>query len=117
VAPFGTIDTPTPGATASGKAYVNFGWALTPQPNIIALDGSTITVFIDNIAVGHPVYDNYRVDVSTLFPGLQNSGGPVGYFMVDTTTLANGIHTISWVAKDSAGHASGLGSRYFTVQN
>ena len=34
-----------------------------------------------------------------------------------TTTLANGVHTIAWGVVDSAGHASGVGSRYFTVAN
>src|SRR5216683_453293 len=46
-APFGTIDTPAEGDTASGTSYVNFGWALTPQPNIIPTDGSTIWVYLD----------------------------------------------------------------------
>jgi hypothetical protein len=96
---------------------VNFGWALTPQPNIIPTDGSTITVFIDNLPVGHPTYNQPRSDIETLFPGYQNTDGAVGYFYIDTTTLANGVHTISWVAKDSAGNAQGLGSRYFTVEN
>jgi hypothetical protein len=117
VAPFGTIDTPAQGQTISGTYFVNFGWALTPQPNSIPTDGSTITVFIDNVAVGHPVYDQPRSDISTLFPGLANSGGAVGYYIFDTTTLLNGLHTISWVAKDSANRATGLGSRYFIVQN
>ena len=44
VKPFGAIDTPGQGGTASGSSYVNFGWALTPQPNTIPIDGSTITV-------------------------------------------------------------------------
>ena len=29
--PFGTIDTPAPGATISGSGYVNVGWVLTPN--------------------------------------------------------------------------------------
>ena len=115
--PFGTIDTPTQGGTASGTAFVNFGWVVTPQPDIIPIDGSTIWVYIDNVAVGHPVYNNYRIDIATLFPGLQNSQGAVGYYYIDTTQLKNGLHTISWVATDSAGNAAGLGSRYFNVQN
>lgn len=117
VVPFGTIDTPTEGGTASGTAFVNFGWALTPQPNLIPFDGSTITVYIDNAAVGHPVYNIFRADIAQLFPGYQNSMGAIGYFYIDTTKLTNGLHTIAWVATDSAGHSSGLGSRYFTVQN
>jgi hypothetical protein len=67
--------------------------------------------------VGHPVYNNYRADIATLFPGLQNSNGAVGYYYIDTTQLSNGLHTIAWVATDSAGNAQGLGSRYFLVQN
>jgi hypothetical protein len=116
VLPFGTIDTPTQGGMVSGT-IVNFGWALTPQPNIIPVDGSTLWVFIDNVPVGHPVYNNYRLDIATLFPGLRNSGGAVGYYYIDTTKFSNGLHTISWSARDSAGNAQGLGSRYFNVQN
>jgi hypothetical protein len=118
VLPFGTIDTPTQGGTASGTAFVNFGWALTPvKTNIIPIDGSTIWVFIDGVRMGHPVYNNYRVDIATLFPGLQNSDGAVGYFYLDTTKLTNGVHTIAWSVTDSAGNDQGIGSRYFTVQN
>lgn len=118
VLPFGAIDTPAQGGTASGSAFVNFGWAVTPNPaNIIPIDGSTIWVVIDKVRVGHPVYNNYRVDIATLFPGLQNSNGAVGYYVIDTTTLANGVHSIAWGVTDSAGNATGIGSRFFTVQN
>ena len=37
--PFGAIDTPEQGGLASGSAYVNFGWALTPLPKMIPTDG------------------------------------------------------------------------------
>jgi hypothetical protein len=116
VKPFGTIDTPMQGETVSGT-IVNFGWALTPQPNTIPTDGSTITVYVDSVPRGHPVYNNFRSDVAALFPGLNNSNGAVGYFMLDTRTLTNGVHTIEWVARDNAGNAQGMGSRYFTVKN
>jgi hypothetical protein len=115
--PFGTIDTPTQGGMASGTAFVNFGWAVTPLPSSIPTDGSTIGVYIDNVLVGHPVYNNYRMDIATLFPGLANSAGAVGYYLIDTTQFTNGLHTISWTVTDSAGHASGLGSRFFNIQN
>ena len=52
-----------------------------------------------------------------MFPGLQNSGGPVGYFDLDTTTLSNGVHTISWGVRDSLGNRDGIGSRFFQVFN
>jgi hypothetical protein len=40
--------------TISGTDYVNFGWVVTPQPNIVPIDGSTIAIHIDGVAVGHP---------------------------------------------------------------
>jgi hypothetical protein len=114
--PFGTIDTPQQGQTVRG-IITNFGWALTPQPNDIPFDGSTIDVYVDGAVRGHPTYNNFRSDIATLFPGHANSNGAVGYFSLDTTTLADGVHTIAWVARDNAGNASGIGSRYFTVSN
>jgi hypothetical protein len=115
--PFGTIDTPAQGGTISGIDYVNFGWALTPQPGIIPKDGSTITVVIDGVPVGRPTYDQFRSDVATLFPGYANSGGAVGFFHINPSTLANGVHTISWNVYDNLERAEGLGSRYFNVLN
>jgi hypothetical protein len=115
--PFGSIDTPDQGGTVSGTSYVNFGWVLAPSPNSIPTDGSTINVFIDGVPIGHPVYNNPRSDIATLFPGRANSGGPVGYLQFDTTQLANGVHTIAWGVSDNAGNAEGIGSRYFTVLN
>jgi hypothetical protein len=41
--------------------------------------------------------------------------GLVGFYTIDTTTLTNGLHSIFWVATDSANHGNGLGSRYFMV--
>jgi len=115
--PFGTIDTPTQGGTVSGTDYVNFGWALTPQPAMIPIDGSTITVVIDGVAAGHPTYNQFRSDIANLFPGYLNSGGAIGFFHINTSTLANGVHTISWNAFDNLRHGEGLGSRYFNVLN
>jgi uncharacterized repeat protein (TIGR01451 family) len=115
--PFGTLDTPTQGGTVSGTDYVNFGWALTPQPAMIPTDGSTMTVVLDGQLAAHPTYNNFRSDIATLFPGYANSMAAVGFFHLNTTTLANGVHTISWNVFDSAGHGEGLGSRYFNVLN
>ena len=114
--PFGTIDTPGQGATVSGLV-TNFGWALTPQPKAIPLDGSTIDVYIDGNPVGIPSYNDYRVDIATLFPNFANSNGAVGFFQFDSSALTNGLHTISWVVRDDAGATQGVGSRFFRVQN
>jgi hypothetical protein len=116
--PFGTIDTPGAGATISGNQYLNFGWALTPGASFtIPKDGSTITVMVDGAPVGHPTYNQFRSDIATTFPNYNNSQGAVGFFYLDTTRLANGLHTISWVVYDDHNRGDGIGSRYFTVMN
>jgi hypothetical protein len=114
--PFGTIDTPAQGQTVSGT-IVNFGWALTPQPASIPSDGSTISVFIDGVNVGRPSYGHPRSDIATLFPDYANANGAIGHLTIDTTAYADGLHTISWLVTDNLGRASGLGSRYFSIQN
>ncbi len=118
--PFGAIDTPTQGGTASGASFVNFGWALTPQPKLIPIDGSTITVLVDGTPLGTVDYNHERPDIEALFPGFQNTAGAngaVGFRVIDTTTLNNGMHTISWTVVDSQGAIEGIGSRFFTVSN
>jgi hypothetical protein len=117
VKPFGTIDTPGQGGEASGKNYLIWGWVLTPSPNYIPYDGSTIEIYIDGVSVGHPAYNIYRSDIASLFTGYMNSNGAVGYFYLDTTGYSNGLHTIQWVATDSAGNSDGIGSRYFIINN
>jgi hypothetical protein len=117
VKPFGAIDAPTQGATASGCSYINWGWALTPQPKYIPTDGSTINVYVDGVNQGHPYYNNYRQDIAQLFPGYANSDGAVGYFYFDTTGYADGVHTIYWTATDNEGRTDGIGSRYFSIDN
>jgi hypothetical protein len=115
--PFGAIDTPTQGGSASGSSFINWGWVLTPQPDHIPTDGSTINVYVDGVNLGHPYYNIYRSDIATLFPGCVNSIGAAGYFYLDTTAYTNGVHTIQWTARDSGGDTDGIGSRYFSISN
>jgi len=117
VKPFGALDTPTQGGIASGSSFVNWGWVLTPLPNRISIDGSTIKVWVDGVSLGNPVYNLYREDIASLFPGYLNSSGAGGYFYLDTTPYANGVHTLQWTATDDAGNTDGIGSRYFAIQN
>lgn len=117
VKPFGAIDTPTQGGNATGSNFINWGWVLTPQPNSIPTDGSTINVWVDGINLGHPTYNINRSDIAQLFPGYNNTDGAAGYFSLDTTVHTNGVHTIQWTATDSGGNTDGIGSRYFTIQN
>ncbi len=117
VKPFGAIDTPTQGGTAAGSGFINWGWVLTPLPNTIPTDGSTINAWVDGVNLGHPTYNIYRSDIAQFFPGYNNSSGAAGYFILDTTAYANGVHTIQWTATNNAGNTDGIGSRYFTIRN
>ena len=121
--PFGTIDTPPQGATISGAVYVNFGWMLTPLPKTMPKDGSSITAYIDGVALGNVNYNHFRSDIASVFPGLNNTGdatsgeGAIGFRVIDTTQFADGVHTIGWVGYDDGGIAEGVGSRYFSILN
>ena len=115
--PFGAIDTPAQGGLVSGNPYINFGWVLTPPPGLVKRDGSTIRLWIDGVAAGHPAYNNYRADVHDDFPEYLNADGAVGYSLLDTTAYDNGLHTIAWSATDSLGREGGMGSRFFWVNN
>ena len=117
VKPFGTIDAPLQGGTASGAAFSNWAWVLTPMPNAIPTDGSTIKAWVDGVEVGSPTYNLYRSDIATLFPGYANSDGAVGVFYLDTTAYSDGVHTLQWSVVDNAGNSDGIGSRYFSIQN
>jgi hypothetical protein len=115
--PFGTIDTPGQGETISGSSYVNFGWALTQNPKYIPIDFPALMVYVDGAPIGPPSYGYPRSDIATFFPGLANSNAAVGYKIIDTTKLSNGLHTIGWTATDNLGNIEGLGSRFFRVAN
>jgi len=118
-APFGAIDTPGQGDVVGGVVQ-NFGWVLSPGPRFSdPPDGGVVTVFVDGAPVGSPGGWTSRDDLSGLFdvskyPGVDSA---LSVFPLDTTPLANGVHTIAWAVTDNLGTTSGVGSRYFTVSN
>ncbi len=113
--PFGAIDIPASGGTASGSNYRVIGWALTPPPNKILSDG--VHLIIDGVDLGEATYDIFRQDVYDLFPGYENRSGALAYYDFNTTGYDNGMHTIQFAAADNAGNTDGIGSRYFNIYN
>jgi hypothetical protein len=118
--PFGTIDAPAPGETVSGY-YVNAGWVLSRTNRADGLHGGVVIVYVDGVAVGNASGFSARPDIAALFPqtpttypGVQNAAAAFG---LDTTLLANGVHSIAWVVQDDHGIAQGIGSRFFRVFN
>jgi hypothetical protein len=114
VKPFGGIDTPTYGQTVSGSFW-NFGWALTPGTCTI-LNGN-VFMGIDSQPLVAVNYGDLRTDVQGFFPGFTNAGGASGAYYLDTTSLADGPHTIGWYVVDNCLNADGIGSRVFNVAN
>ncbi len=118
VSPFGAIDFPAQGGDASGSEYTNMGWVLTPPPNTIPTDGSTITLWVDSIPLKNSArYNQSRPDVAALFPGYNNSAAAGANFYLDTTLYGNGVHSIAWTVSDNRGNSAGVGSRFFTILN
>jgi hypothetical protein len=118
--PFGAIDTPAPGETVSGSIYTSFGWVLSRTPKRADVPGGgNVSVLIDGVVVGTPSGWAARSDLTSLFPAAQYPGvnSALAAFAFDTTSLANGMHTIAWVVTDNEGSTSGVGSRYFRVFN
>jgi|GEM_PF-3181786 len=117
VKPFGNLDSPGAGEVISGEMFPVSGWALTPQPNAIPTDGSTMTLYLDGVEIGMPIYNQYREYIATLLPGYNNSDGAGFEFTIDTRQYADGIHTIQAIVMDNAGNTEGIGSRYFKIDN
>ena len=96
--PTANIDQPTDAATISGTVNVQ-GWAID---NALTVEGaiSSVHVLVDGVDVGTAM-PYQRMDVCAAYPG--RVGCPnVGYqYSLDTTTLTNKAHTISFRATDS----------------
>jgi alpha-tubulin suppressor-like RCC1 family protein len=119
IKPFGAIDTPGQGALVSGVIN-NFGWVLAPGTRRAdPPGGGSVTVMIDGAAVGSPGGWTSRPDLTSVFGsgGYAGLNTAAGVFSIDTTTLTDGLHTISWTVTDNLGSTNGVGSRFFWVLN
>jgi hypothetical protein len=119
VVPFGALDTPGQGETIRGSQYPVFGWVLVRGPALAHPPYGTVTMVIDGVAMGSPGGWTSRPDLTGVFPAATYAGvtKALGVAALDTTTLANGIHTISWVVTADNGKAAAIGSRFFIVDN
>lgn len=102
------IDQPSAGSTFSGPASF-YGWALDNNSAV-----TSVAVAVDGVAYGSATYGTVRPDVCAAFvgrPGCPNVGWS---YLLDTTRLSNGTHTLD-VTAYSTTHATL--SRQFTVSN
>lgn len=114
--PFGALDTPGYGATATGQFW-NFGWALTPNNGSCNVAGGKIQVSVDSGPLLPVSYGAGRSDIAAAFPTFADAQTAGGAFFLDSTTLTNGLHAIGWLVTDGCGRQDGIGSRFFTVFN
>jgi hypothetical protein len=84
---------------------------------MVPIDGSTVWLWINGVQVGHPTYNNYRSDIHDAYPTYLNADGAVGFYYINTTAYADGMHTIGWSATDDHAQEEGMGSRFFWVFN
>jgi hypothetical protein len=90
------------------------GTVLGPVPGGVFCDDDVSSIF------GNPTPlapFTPRTTNPTRHRNLDAGRGPIGAYILDTTALTNGIHTIMWVVFDSDGRGEGIGSRFFTVLN
>jgi probable HAF family extracellular repeat protein len=116
--PFGAIDTPAQGEAISG-VFANYGWVLAQGKTLAYPPFGTVSLVVDGAFGPSPGGWVSRSDLTTLFPKSSYDGvdNALGVLNLDTTTLANGVHTIAWVVTANNGQTDGIGSRYFTVAN
>ncbi len=85
-----------------------------PVPQVLFCNDDVSTIFGNLVPL--PTLTP-RTSNPTLFRNLDAGRGAIGSYSIDTTTLANGVHTIAWSVTDTAGRTEGIGSRFFNVLN
>ena len=117
--PFGAIDTPGQGQTISG-VIGNFGWVLARGPALAFPPHGSVRVVIDGVfQPASPGGWAARPDLTALFPAATFPGvaNALGVATLNSTLLANGVHTIAWIVTADNGQTDGIGSRFFSVAN
>jgi hypothetical protein len=112
--PFGAIDAPSPGGTASG-VYTVTGWVVAPRPARIA----DVRVYIDGQLMGTAAYGLARPDVAAALagPAAPVDAAAAGFrFTIDMAGFVPGLHTIAVVGEANGTGSGGIGSRYFVVR-
>lgn len=103
-------DVPGPGYTYLGT--VNFkGWAINDFAAV-----TSVSVSVDGAPRGGATYGSDRPDVCTAFGPHQGCPNVGWSYLMDTTVLANGVHTFAITANAANGQHSVVSST-FTVAN
>jgi hypothetical protein len=108
--PLGNVDSPGANTTISGNNVNISGWAVD---NVAV---SKVEFFVDGVLKGSPPLNIDRPDVVAVYPNLAplKCGWALQF---DSTTLANGTHTITVQIADTADNLAALPPITVTVIN
>ncbi|WP_083878619.1 Ig-like domain-containing protein [Acetivibrio cellulolyticus] len=106
--PIGRIDSPKASRTCNGKVEVK-GWFLD-QSGV-----TNVEVFVDGVFSGTAVYGGSRSDVKTVYPNYNNSANSGFQYVLDTTTLSKGTHSVKVCGTGNSGTITTIGTVSITV--
>jgi hypothetical protein len=104
------LDVPAPAAVISGAAVSVAGWAFD---NVAV---GSVQVYVDGLLRGTATLGGSRPDVAAAYPQVAPNDSGWSY-VLDTTTLSNGPHSLAVQARDVSGNEAALPPRTVTVSN
>ncbi len=107
--PLANVEQPLANATIGGAATVS-GWSF----DNVAMAG--VSVYVDGVEIGSATTGGARPDVASAYPHVAPPGSGWSY-VLDTTKLANGAHSLTIHATDSAGNTAINAPVAVTVSN
>jgi hypothetical protein len=105
------IEAPTPGAAPVSGTIAVSGWAGQDRQYL-----SGVTLSVDNMILGSPTLNVARPDVCRAYPETGNCSKPGWFYQLDTTAIADGVHTLT-IATGSSINSDNSASLQFTVAN
>lgn len=110
------IDRPSPQSAAFSGTVGFGGWAVDVNSPI-----GTIQVSVDGVSYGNASYGGYRPDVCQVLAGRPSCPNVGWNFLIDTTQLADGAHTLAITGTTAAGQSSTAAASFnvanFTASN
>ncbi len=91
-----SIDRPSSGSAPFSGSAAFGGWALDDLASI-----SDVSIAVDGISYGNAMYGGTRADVCNVFSGRPGCPNVGWNFLLDTTTLPDGPHTLAVTGKSS----------------
>ncbi|MCP4896197.1 MAG: hypothetical protein GY906_04410 [bacterium] len=109
--PFGELEMPGPSQPMNGVFPIT-GWSLDGDGYI-----EDVEIMVDGLVVGHAVTGVHRPDIAHRFPSNPDAEDAGFVRMINTGTMANGIHILAVRLRDNDGATRIIGRRFVQVLN